>query len=74
MSQMDPNPPPPPQIAAWPQRRRNRSSLWGGAVLVIVGAYFLLRNFGLLDWLKWEVFWPVALIAVGLYLVVRRLR
>ena len=43
-------------------------------MLVIVGAYFLLRNFGLLDWLKWEVFWPVALIAVGLYLVVRRLR
>ncbi len=76
MSQTDPTqlPPPLPPSGAWPGRRRSRSGLWGGAVLIIVGVYFLLSNFGLLEWLRWDVFWPVVLIGVGVYLVARRLR
>jgi hypothetical protein len=76
MNQTDPTPFPPPLPAdgPWPARRRSRNGLWGGAILVLVGVYFLLRNFGLLEWLRWDLFWPVVLIAAGFYLVIRRLR
>jgi hypothetical protein len=57
-----------------PQPRRSASGLWVGAFLILVGAYFLLSNLGFLDWLSWDLVWPVVLIAVGLYLVVRRWR
>jgi phage shock protein C len=41
-------------------------------VLVVVGVYFLLRNSGLLNWLSSDVVWPVLLIALGVWLIVRR--
>ena len=42
--------------------------------LILIGGYFLLANLGLLNWLNWNIAWPVILIAIGIYLVVRRLR
>jgi hypothetical protein len=50
-----------------------RGWLWGGA-LVVIGAYYLLQNLGLLEWLRGDVLWPVLLIFLGLYLLVRRNR
>ena len=52
---------------------------WGGgwfwgAALVLIGAYYLLRNTGLLNWLPGDVLWPALLILFGLYLLVRRNR
>jgi hypothetical protein len=41
-------------------------------VLVVAGAYFLLHNLGLLDWLRGDIFWPLVLIGIGLWLIVRR--
>jgi LiaI-LiaF-like transmembrane region len=41
-------------------------------VLIVVGAYFLLRNLGLLDWLRSDIFWPLVIIALGVWLIVRR--
>jgi hypothetical protein len=73
MSEMDPIPPPLP--ASSPNRwQRNSGTFWGGGTLILIGVYFLLANLGLLDWLKWDYVWPVVLIAIGLWLVVRRLR
>lgn len=46
---------------------------WGGA-LVLVGAYYLLLNLGLLTWLRGDVLFPILLIFLGLYLLVRRNR
>jgi len=54
--------------------QRRSGSFWVGAALVVAGAYFLLANLGLLNWLNWDLVWPVVLIALGIYLVVRRLR
>lgn len=72
MSQLDPLPPPQPQRS---YRWQSRSgSYWLGGLLVVAGAYFLLTNLGLLKWLSWDLVWPVVLIGIGLYLVIRRLR
>ena len=38
----------------------------------MVGAYFLLRNLGLLDWLRSDILFPLVLIALGVWLIVRR--
>jgi fatty acid desaturase len=88
MSQLDPVPPPdqspsapPPPLPARSDRsdrsdrwQHRSGGYWVGAFLVIAGAYFLLANLGLLNWLNWDLVWPLVLILIGLYLVVRRLR
>lgn len=49
-----------------------RGGLFLAVALIILGAYFLLRNLGLLDWLRDDIFWPLVLIALGLVLLLRR--
>ena len=49
-----------------------RHELFWPAVIVLVGVYFLLRNLGLLDWLRADIFWPLVLIALGVWLILRR--
>jgi len=62
-------------------RGQRRSREWYGqpggglflaVALVIVGAYFLLRNLGAISWLRDDIFWPSVLIVVGLLLLLRR--
>ena len=43
-----------------------------GAALVLIGAYFLLQNLGLLDWLRGDVLWPSLLILLGVLMLFRR--
>lgn len=43
-------------------------SMWWGVILIVVGILFLLRNFGVsLFWIR--RFWPLILIALGIYLL-----
>jgi NhaP-type Na+/H+ or K+/H+ antiporter len=70
----DPGPLLPPPTTPRPTGYRRGSGFWGGIVLVLVGVYFLLLNLGFLNWLSFDIVWPVVLIAIGVYLVVRRLR
>jgi hypothetical protein len=49
-----------------------RHDLFWPVVLILVGAYFLLRNAHLLDWLQSDIFWPLVLIAIGVWLIFRR--
>lgn len=46
--------------------------LWLGIILIVAGAYFLLDNLGVLNAFRWDVFWPVVLIAIGLFVLLRR--
>ncbi len=43
-------------------------------LLIVAGVYFLLYNVGLLYWLRFDYVWPVALIALGGWLIYRRAR
>ena len=45
-----------------------------GVFLIVIGVWFLLENLGFLWWLRWDIFWPLVLIAFGLYVIARRTR
>jgi uncharacterized membrane protein HdeD (DUF308 family) len=47
-------------------RRRNCTSLFWGTVLIVVGAFFLLRNYHVLPFYFSDEYWPVFMIAGGL--------
>ncbi|HEV2952474.1 MAG TPA: DUF5668 domain-containing protein [Candidatus Dormibacteraeota bacterium] len=40
-------------------------------MLVLVGVYLLAQNLGFLDWLDWSIFWPVALVILGIWFLLR---
>lgn len=83
MGASSPPPPPPPFAYATPPGpargahrtyRHDRGISILGVALVVVGVWLLLGNLGVLDWASARYVWPVALVALGLLLVVRRLR
>jgi hypothetical protein len=43
-----------------------------GAALVLIGAYYLLQNLGLLKWVPGNVLWPSLLILLGVLMLIRR--
>jgi phage shock protein PspC (stress-responsive transcriptional regulator) len=45
-----------------------------GLLLVLLGAYFLLSQFGWLNWISGAVFWPLVIIGTGVYLLIRQTR
>jgi phage shock protein C len=73
-----PHPDPPPQggrekFGRWgPPFSSRPPGLWGGIILIVLGAYFLLTNLGIFNNVHWEIVWPVILIALGLLLLLRR--
>jgi phage shock protein C len=45
---------------------------WLGALLVALGALFLIGNTGLFAWWNWNLFWPLALVALGVLILSHR--
>jgi phage shock protein C len=43
-----------------------------GVILVLLGAYFLLSEIGLFNWVSGAVFWPLVIIGIGIFMLVRR--
>jgi phage shock protein C len=63
------------RIQARTPRAGQAASFWLGAALVLLGLWFLLRNFGLWpSWIKFRYLWPAALIGLGVLLLTRRIR
>jgi len=50
-------------------RGRNPSVIWGG-ILVVLGVLFLLSNLNVN--IRWDLLWPIFLVAVGLWLLAAR--
>jgi len=60
----------PAEADARAQRRREAV----GYLLVALGAIFLLGNVGLYRFIEWRYIWPLALIALGVFLIVQRVK
>jgi hypothetical protein len=50
----------------------SQGSFWLGAFLVALGALFLIGNTGILWWWNWSLFWPLALVALGVLILSHR--
>ena len=48
-------------------KRRKNGNLIGGALLIMIGMFFLADDF--FPWLSWEYLWPAALIIAGLAII-----
>ena len=57
------------------ERRRHGGygGILAGAILVLVGIAFLLKNAGILD-LDWSLLWPLILVAIGIVVIVGAIR
>ena len=44
---------------------------WSGIILIVVGAVLLANNFGLLEWGWLRQWWPMGLIALGIWTMLR---
>ena len=51
---------------------RNRAAF--GAVLIALGAIFLFSNAGVFRIVRWDLAWPLVLIAIGALLLAQRIR
>ena len=65
-----------PRIAPAPadpaQAERNRAAF--GVVLVALGVIFLFSNAGVFRIVRWDLAWPLVLIAIGALLLAQRMR
>ncbi len=52
------------------RRRRGDGALVGGTALILIGAIFLVDQFG---WFEFRELWPLILIGIGLVMIVRHL-
>ncbi len=43
-----------------------------GTTLIVIGVIFLLKNLGVLGAINWDIIWPIALIAFGSLMVLRK--
>ncbi|MBE2201467.1 MAG: PspC domain-containing protein [Anaerolinea sp.] len=43
-----------------------------GAIFILLGIYFLLNQLGWLHWIHGGIFWPLIIIGLGAYLLIRR--
>jgi phage shock protein C len=51
---------------------RRRGGQWAGIILVALGVLFMVENLGWFWWWRWNIFWPVVLIAIGVALLANR--
>lgn len=47
---------------------------WLGVFLILLGIFFLLDNLGLIKWIDKDLIWPIILIFIGAWLLIKRWR
>jgi phage shock protein PspC (stress-responsive transcriptional regulator) len=56
------------------QEHQQRRTTWAAVILITLGVLFLASNFGLFRWFNWGLYWPLILVAVGIVILLTRLR
>ena len=66
--------PPIPPIPSVPPAHWRRREPIGAVILILLGVMFLLGQFDWFSWRVYEYLWPLLLIGLGVWLIVRRLQ
>ena len=61
-----------PDVTYRERRRPDAGAILFGLVILVVGAYFLLRNMGVeLPSFEWSQVWPVLIVVAGIVVIVQ---
>jgi phage shock protein C len=55
------------------EKHPNRAA-WFGIILILLGIFFLLDTLHLISWINKDLLWPIIIIFVGMWLLIRRWR
>jgi hypothetical protein len=55
------------------EKHSNRAA-WFGILLILLGIFFLLDNLHLIRWINKDLLWPIIIIFVGAWLLIKRWR
>lgn len=55
------------------EKHPNRA-VWFGILLVMIGVIFLLKNLNLIRWVDNDLLWPLIIILIGAWLLIKRWR
>jgi phage shock protein C len=56
------------------EKKHSHRSSWLGILLILIGIIFLLKNLNLIRWLNYDLIWPIIIILVGAWLLIKRWR
>jgi len=55
------------------EKHTNRTG-WFGILLILLGVFFLLENLNLIRWFNNDLLWPIIIIFIGAWLLIKRWR
>ncbi len=52
--------------------KHSKRAGWFGIILILLGIFFLLENLHLIPWVDKDILWPIIIILVGAWLLIKR--
>jgi phage shock protein PspC (stress-responsive transcriptional regulator)/uncharacterized integral membrane protein len=56
------------------EEKHSNHAVWFGILLILIGVIFLLKNLNLIRWFDSDLLWPIIIICIGAWLLIRRWR
>jgi phage shock protein C len=56
------------------EEKHSNRAVWFGILLILIGVIFLLKNLNLIRWVDSDLLWPLIIIFIGAWLLIRRWR
>lgn len=56
------------------EEKHSNRGRWLGILLIVLGIFFLLDNLHLIRWMDGDLIWPIIIILVGAWLLIKRWR
>jgi phage shock protein C len=56
------------------EEKHSNRAVWFGILLVLIGILFLLKNLNLIRWFDNDLLWPLIIILIGAWLLIKRWR
>ncbi|MDO8725394.1 MAG: PspC domain-containing protein [Candidatus Methanoperedens sp.] len=56
------------------EEKHSNRAFWFGILLILIGVIFLLKNFNFIRWFDSDLLWPLIIILIGVWLLIKRWR